>query len=325
MTNHRIFICRKIPYAGLEMLRDSCEIDMWENDLPPPRKVILEKAADIEGILTMLTDRIDAEFLDSAPNLKVVSNFAVGFDNLDIDELTRRRIPAGNTPGVLTDTTADFTFTLLLAAARRLPEAEHYVQDKHWDTWGPLLLLGVDLHHTTLGIVGMGRIGHAVARRAKGFEMNIIYHDTKRFPEIEEETGARKVDFQTLLKASDFITIHTGLNESTHDMFGREQFEKMKSSAILINTARGPIINSRDLYLALKNCVIRGAALDVTDPEPIPKDDPLLMLSNCLIVPHIASASLETRTKMALLAAGNILSGLSGEPLPNCINPDIYA
>lgn len=324
MAKPFVFVTRKIPQAGLDYLKDKVEMEIWEDELPPPRVVLLDKVKNTDGLICLLTDKVNAELLDHAPKLKVVSNMAVGFDNIDVPEITRRKIPGGNTPGVLTDTTADLAWALMLAAARRISEGERYVHAQKWRTWGPLLFLGVDVHHATLGIVGMGRIGQAVARRAKGFDMKIIYYDTERKPDAEKDLGVEAVDFDGLLHNSDFISIHTILGESTKNMFSEKEFKKMKSNAIIVNTARGPIINPKDLYKALKEGTIRAAALDVTEPEPIPNDDPLLTLENCVIVPHVGSASLATRSKMSLMAAENLLAGIKGERLPNCINPQVY-
>ena len=324
MAKPFVFVSRKIPQSGLDLLKNHCEFEVWEDELPPPRDVLLKKVENAEGLLCLLTDKVNAELLDRAPKLLVVSNMAVGFDNIDVPEITRRKIPGGNTPGVLTDTTADLAWALLMTAARRVSEGERYVHEGKWKTWGPLLLLGVDVHHATLGIVGMGRIGKAVARRGKGFDMDIVYHDAVRQPDIEEEIGARPVTLDELLTVSDFVSIHTNLNESTKNLFTIDRFRKMKKTAILINTARGPIVNQKDLYVALEEGAIRAAALDVTDPEPIPMNDPLLTLDNCVIIPHIASGSLATRSKMSMMAAENVLAGLQGKRLPNCINPEIY-
>jgi len=250
---------------------------------------------------------------------------AVGYDNVDVEACTRRKIPVGNTPGVLTETTADFTWALLLAAARRVVEGVDYVHAGKWTTWGPMLLLGQDIHGATLGILGMGRIGTAVARRARGFQMRILYHDLHPNDDAERATGATFVDFDTLLRESDFLTIHTTLNPATHHLIGAEAIAKMKSNAVLINTARGPIVDPWALHDALRANRIFAAALDVTEPEPIPPDHPLLTLPNFLVAPHIASASVATRTKMAVMAAENLLAGLRGEGLPNCVNPSVYA
>jgi glyoxylate reductase len=264
---------------------------------------------------------VDEELLDNAPRLRVVSNMAVGYDNIDVAACTARGIPVGNTPGVLTDTTADFAWTLLMAAARRVVEGVDYVRAGRWKTWGPMLLMGPDVHGATLGIVGIGRIGQAMARRARGFDMRVLYYDPY-VPDAGIE-GAASVDLDTLLGESDFVTLHVPLTDTTQHLIGRDELRKMKSSAILINTSRGGVVDPDALYEALQAGQITRAALDVTEPEPIPTDHPLLTLSNCIVVPHIASASIATRTKMATMAAENLLAGLRGDPLPNCVNPEV--
>src|SRR5581483_10251068 len=256
--------------------------------------------------------------------LRVVSNYAVGFDNIDIPAATERGLPIGNTPGVLTDTTADFAFTLMVAAARRVVEGADYVRAGRWKTWGPKLLTGVDIHGATLGLVGFGRIGQAMARRARGFDMRVLYYDQYRREDLEASMGVTYVDMDTLLRESDFVSIHTDLNASTRHLFNASAFAKMKPSAILINSARGPIVEPQALYDALASGKIRAAALDVTEPEPINMDSPLLSLPNCLIVPHIASATIATRGKMAEMAAKNLIAGVNGERLPTPVNPEVY-
>ena len=284
--------------------------------------MILENIVDVEGLLSLLTDKIDAEVMDRAPKLKVISNCAVGFDNIDIAAATKCGIVVGNTPGVLTETTADFAFALLMAAARRIVEGDKVVRAGEWKTWGPMILLGQDVHAATLGIVGLGRIGIAVARRAKGFGMKIQYYDVTRNRQAEQELGVEYADLEKVLSESDFLTIHTNLTPQTHHLIGAKQFEKMKRNCILVNTSRGPIVDNMALYMALRDGKIAYAALDVTEPEPIPKDHPLLTLQNVIVVPHIASASVATRTKMALMAADNLIAGLKGEMPPNPINPE---
>jgi glyoxylate reductase len=322
----KVFITRRIPEKGFEMVADLCDIDLWSGELPPERAVLLEHVHGIDGLLCLLTDRIDGEVMDAAgARLKVISNHAVGVDNVDVVAATRRGIPVGNTPGILTDTTADFAFAVLMAAARRVVEGERCVHTGGWKTWDPLFMLGVDIHKATLGIVGFGRIGRAMARRAAGFDMRILFYDP--LVEVDAEIAnlpLQKVDLDTLLTESDFVSIHTPLNAQTQNLFGQEAFEKMKSSAILINTARGGVVDQQALYQALKQHRIACAALDVTTPEPIPMDSPLLELDNILITPHIASASRATREKMATMAAENLIAGLKGERLPNCVNPELY-
>jgi len=314
----RVFVARRIPDEGLDAVRAVCDADVWPDDLPPPRAELLRRVRGCDGILTLLTDRVDDELLDMAgPGLKVVSNYAVGYDNVDVAACARRGIPVGNTPGVLTDTTADLAWALLMAAARRLPEGDRYVRAGEWKTWGPLLLLGPDVHGATLGIVGFGRIGQAVARRAQGFGMRILYHDVQPVPdEVAGPLGATFVPLETLLAESDFVSLHVNLTEETRHLINAVTLAAMKPTAVLVNTSRGPVIDGLALADALREGVIWAAALDVTDPEPIPMDDPLVGLDNCLIVPHIASASRATRGKMAAMAAANLIAGVRGEPLP---------
>jgi glyoxylate reductase len=322
----RVFVSRRIPEDGLRPIEADCDATVWPDELPPPRDALLAAVAGCDGILTLLTDSVDDELLDAAgPQLRVVSNYAVGFDNIDVPACTRRGIPVGNTPGVLTDTTADLAFALLMAAARRLPEGDRYVRAGKWRTWGPMLLLGSDVHGATLGIVGFGRIGQALARRASGFGMTVLYHDVKRLPdEVSSPLGATFVELEELLARSDFVSLHVNLTPETQHMINADSLRRMKRSAVLVNTSRGPVVDQPALYEALRDGVIAAAALDVTDPEPIPADDPLLSLDNCLIVPHIASASRATRGMMAEMAAANLLAGVRGERLPNPINPGVY-
>jgi glyoxylate reductase len=318
-----VFVSRVVPEEGLAAIRGECEMDLWEGDLPPPREELLRRVAGCDGVLTLLTDRVDDEFLDAAgKKLRVVSNYAVGFDNIDVAACARRGIPVGNTPGVLTETTADLAWALLMAAARRLPEGDRYVRDGKWKTWGPLLLLGPDVHGATIGIVGFGRIGQALARRAKGFGMEILYHDVQELPpEVTEPLGATYLPLEELLPRSDFVSLHVNLSPVTRHLIKAETLAWMKPTAVLVNTSRGPVVDQAALADALRNGVIWAAALDVTDPEPIPMDDPLVGLDNCLIVPHIASASRATRGKMAAMAAANLLAGVRGEPLPTEVPP----
>jgi lactate dehydrogenase-like 2-hydroxyacid dehydrogenase len=319
----RVFVARVIPDEGLATVKAACEMDLWTDDLPPPRDELLRRIAGCDGVLTLLTDRVDDGFLDAAgPGLKVVSNYAVGFDNIDVAACARRGVAVGNTPGVLTETTADLAFALLMAAARRLPEGDRYVRAGRWKTWGPLLLLGPDVHDATIGIVGFGRIGQAVARRAQGFGMEILYHDLQRLPDdVTGPLGATYLPLEELLPRSDYVSIHVNLSEETRGLINATTLASMKPTAVLVNTSRGPVIDHRALADALRGGVIAAAALDVTDPEPIPMDDPLVGLDNCLIVPHIASASRATRGKMAEMAAANLLAGVHGEPLPTPVPP----
>ena len=326
MTRPRVFVTRVIPDEGLEPVREACDVDLWTEELPPPRDELLRRVAGVDGLLSLLTDAVDDELLDAAgAQLKVVSNFAVGFDNIDVEACTRRRIPAGNTPGVLTETTADLAFALLMAAARRIPEGVDHVRDGRWLTWGPMLLMGVDVHGATLGIVGFGRIGREMARRAGGFGMRILYQDVHpATAEDEAQLGARRVEMDELLRESDFISLHVNLTDETHHLIDADALRAMKPTAVLVNTSRGPVIDPVALEGALRGGEIFAAGLDVTDPEPLPSDHPLVALPNCIVVPHIASASRVTRGKMAAMAAANLLSGVRGERLPTPINPEVY-
>lgn len=324
MTKPKVFVCRPIAREALEKIARETEMEMWPEELPPPASVILEKVKTADGLLSLLTDKIDADVINAAPRLRVISNLAVGFDNIDIKEATKRCIPVGITSGVLTDTTADFSFALLMAAARRVVEADRYTRQGKWKTWGPMVLLGQDVHHATLGIIGLGRIGKEMARRASGFSMKVLYHDAFRCPSEEEKRlGIEYVgELPSLLSQADFISIHVPLTPATRHLIGEKEFALMKPTAVVVNTSRGPVVDQNALYQALKNHRIFGAGIDVTEAEPIPADDPLLTLENIIIAPHIASASVPTRTRMALIAADNLLAGLRGEMPPNCANPE---
>jgi glyoxylate reductase len=324
MPRPRVFVTRVIPDKGLDLIRQACDADVWAEELPPPREVLIERVRGVDGALCLLTDRIDATIMDAAgPGLKVISNCAVGYDNIDVAAATARRIPVGNTPGILTDATADFAFALLMATARRIVDGDRYTRAGKWKTWGMSILLGPDVHGATLGIVGYGRIGQALARRASGFNMRVLYYDPTILNPDPSLPGT-PVDFETLLRESDFVSLHTPLTERTRHMMDREAFGLMKPTAILINTARGAVVDPDALCAALKTRRIFAAALDVTDPEPLPMDSPLLQLDNLIVTPHIASASTATREKMAETAARNLIAGLQGERLPNCVNPDVY-
>ena len=315
----RVFVTRVIPSIGLDIVRAAAEAEVWPEELPPPRDVLLDRVRGMDGLLCLLTDRVDDELLDAAgPQLRVVSNFAVGYDNIDVPACTRRGVAVGNTPGVLTETTADLAFALLMAVARRLPEARDYVREDRWRTWGPMLLLGKDLHGATLGLVGFGRIGREMARRATGFGMRTLYHDVVRAePDVERVLGATHAPLETVLAESDFVSLHTVLSAETRHLIDAAALARMKRGAILINTSRGPVVDGEALADALRSGHLFGAGLDVTDPEPLRADDPLVQLPNCLVVPHIASASERTRDRMAEKAARNLVAGLRGEPLPD--------
>jgi glyoxylate reductase len=287
--------------------------------------VLLQKVKGLDGLLCLLTDKIDANLMDaSGPQIKVISQMAVGFDNIDVPAATQRGIPIGNTPGVLTDATADFAWALLMSAARRVVEGDKFTRAGKWKTWGPIDFLGPDVSGATLGIVGFGRIGQAVAKRAAGFDMRILYYDVQRYPDAEKSFNAQYADLETVLRESDFVSIHTILSKETYHFFDDAKFKLMKPSVVVINTSRGPVVDPAALHRALVNDTIAYAALDVTEPEPIKLDDPLLTLDNIIIAPHIASASFTSRNKMATMAAANLIAGLKGERLPNCVNPQVY-
>lgn len=322
MARPRVYVARIIPDEGLNLVREHCDAVIWEGDLPPAREVILQETRDADGLLSLLTDRVDGELMDACPHLRVVSNYAVGFDNLDVPAATARGIPVGNTPGVLTETTADFAFALLMAAARRIPEGVDYVRAGNWHTWGPLLLLGHDVHHATLGLVGLGRIGAEMAKRARGFDMRVVYSDVVRREDLEGSLGLEYAPLDQVLREADFISVHTPLTPETRHLIDRDKLRAMKPTAILINTSRGPVVETDALVEALRAGEIGGAALDVTDPEPLPPDHPLVTMPNCIVVPHIASASHTTRGAMARIAAENLIAGLRGAPLPTGLNPD---
>ena len=322
----RVFVSRRIPEDGLSLIMAAADAAVWPDELPPPRDELLRAIQGVDGVLTLLTDRVDAEFFDRAgPQLKVVSNYAVGFDNIVVPEATRRRVPVGNTPGVLTDTTADLAFALLMAAGRRVVEGDRYVHDGHWKTWGPLLLLGTDVYGSTLGIVGFGRIGQALARRAAGFGMTVLFHDVMDPPaDAVRSLNAHRVELDELFERSDFVSLHTNLTAETRHLVNAERLRRMKPTSVLVNTSRGPVVDQKALYRALREGWIMAAAADVTDPEPMPMDEPLLTLPNFVVVPHIASASRATRGKMAQMAAENLLAGVRGERLPTPVNPEVY-
>lgn len=306
-------------------LREQAEVAAWPLDeAPPPREVLAREAAASDGLISLLTDRIDAALLDAAPRLRAVSNYAVGFDNIDVGAATERGVMVTNTPGALTETVADFTMALLLAVARRVVEADRYTRAGQWQSWGPMLLLGRDVCGATLGLIGLGRIGTAVARRARGFAMRVLYHDVARREGPEQELGLEFASMEDLLRQSDFVSIHVPLGPRTRHLIGASQLSLMKPTAFLINTARGPIVDSGALYGALAGGRIAGAGLDVFEEEPLPADHPLLTLENVVVAPHAASASVTTRTGMALMAVENILSALAGRKPPNLVNSEVW-
>jgi glyoxylate reductase len=327
-TPKTIAVTRILPDAGMALLREAessgeATLHIWGQELPPKPSELLMLLDRADGAITLVTDKIDGAVLDQLRTLKVVSNFAVGYDNIDVEAATARGVAVCNTPGVLTETTADFAFALLMAAARRVVEGADYVRAGKWQTWGPTLFLGRDLHHATLGIIGFGRIGKEMAKRARGFDMTILAYDTYQDETAAKELGVTYVELDELLQRADFVTLHSALTDETRHLIGKRELELMKPEAILVNAARGPVVDTDALTDALENGQILAAALDVTDPEPIPADHPLVKSDKCLIVPHIASASVATRNKMATLAVENCLAVLRGETPPFCVNPEV--
>ncbi|MBD8069099.1 2-hydroxyacid dehydrogenase [Bacillus sp. PS06] len=320
-----IFITRKIPDHVLNQLQEKYNVAIWDHEeIPVPRDILEEKISEVDGLFCLLTDSIDSELLQKAHKLKVISNLAVGFNNIDVKASTEKGIIVTNTPGVLTETTADLTFALLMATARRIPEASDYLREGNWSTWSPMLLTGQDIHHATLGIIGLGRIGEALAKRAKGFEMNVLYHNRNRKPEIEEQIGLQYASLENLLKESDFVCILAPYTNETKNMIRKEHFHLMKPTSILINTARGGIVNETDLYDSLIEGEIWAAGLDVFEQEPVPLDHPLLTLPNVVTLPHIGSASINTRLKMAEVAMSNLMSALDGEKPKYIVNAELF-
>lgn len=318
----KIVVTRQIPDAGLALLRDKGTVTVWEDELPPSAEQLDALLGDADGALTLLTDRIDGPVLDRHPRLKVVSNFAVGYDNVDADAATERGVVVCNTPGVLTAATADHTWALLMSAARRIPESIEYVREGKWRTWGPLLLLGQEISGATLGIIGLGRIGKEVARRASGFGMRVLAFDEYQDTDFAAQNNVEYTDMDTVLRESDFVTLHVALTPETRHLIGAAAFARMKPTAILINAARGPVVDTDALVAALRSGEILAAALDVTDPEPLPADHPLVNMDNCIVVPHTASATVQTRDAMATLAARNLIAGLQGEKPSASVNFD---
>lgn len=325
MTNARphVAVTRAIPESGLALLRAVADVDIWPHDLPPESDQLQALLTDADGAVTLLTDTIDDALLAGLPKLRIISNFAVGYDNIDVAAATGRGVAVCNTPGVLTEATAELAWALIMACARRLPEAETYVRDGEWQTWGPKLLLGQPLSGRTIGIVGFGRIGQIVARIASGFNMRVLVWD--RSSENKQNTGldVTFTELPDLLSGADIVSLHVPLDESTHHLIDAETLHHMKPSAILVNTARGPIVDQDALLAALRDGTIFAAGLDVTDPEPLPADHPLVAQPNCLVVPHIGSATIAARNAMAELAARNLIAILSGETPPHIVNPDV--
>ena len=321
----RVYVTRQLPGDALERLRRDALVEVWDRDEPPPRDELLRATAGVEGLLCLLTDNIDAGLLDEGPRLRVVSTMAVGYDHIDVDAATEHGVAVCHTPGVLTETTADFAFALLLAVARRLPEGERAVREGRWTTWHPSFLVGRDVGGATLGLVGLGQIGQAVARRARGFEMRVLYHSRSRNPEVERELGCTYAPFEELLSLADFVSVHVALTPETRHLFNEAAFQRMKPTAMFVNTSRGAVVDEAALHHALASHQIAAAAIDVTETEPLSPHDPLLRLSNLLVTPHMASASVATRARMAGLAADNLLAVLAGKQPPHCINPQVLS
>jgi len=318
----RVYVTRRLPGAALDYLRHHCDVRLWEGELPPPASELRREAASADGILTLLTDPVDRALLSGAKHLLVVSNMATGFDNIDVAAATEAGVLVTRTPGVLSQTTADFAFALLMAAARRLVEGDRQVRRGEWKTWGPEILLGHDVHGAAIGIVGMGGIGAEMARRARGFRMRVLYTSRTPKPALERRYRMQFLSLDDLLRQSDFVTLHAPLTPETRGMIDERALRLMKPTAVLVNTARGPLVDQAALYRALRDGRIAAAALDVTDPEPIAADDPLLTLENCIVTPHIASASVATRSRMAMLAAGQLVQALEGRTPRNLVNRD---
>jgi lactate dehydrogenase-like 2-hydroxyacid dehydrogenase len=321
LSKKKIFVTRRIPQAGLDMLEDF-DLTLNPEDRVLTHQEIIKGAKGKDGILCLLTDPIDAEMMDAAPAVKIFANYAVGYNNIDVEAATKRKIAVTNTPGVLTDTTADMAWALLLSAARRIVESDRFTRAGHFHGWAPMLYLGVDIHHKTLGIIGMGRIGQAVARRASGFDMKILYSDENPLPpQKEAELHATYVSMEQLLRESDFISLHVPLMPSTYELIGENELKWMKPTAVFINTARGPLVDEKALVEALRNKQIFAAGLDVYEDEPALAPG-LAYLDNVVLAPHTASASIETRTKMATMAAANLIAFFQGEVPPNLVNPE---
>ncbi|MFH1329863.1 MAG: D-glycerate dehydrogenase [Actinomycetota bacterium] len=322
----RVVVTRRLPGEGLGRLAAAADLWVWPQHGPVPRPILIEQAATAAGLLCTGVDPVDAALLDAAPALRVISSYSVGLDNVDLAECTRRGIPVGHTPDVLTESTADIAFGLLLAAARRFKEGIDLVRRDEWIYWHPDMLLGEEVHSSTIGIVGLGRIGTAVARRAAGFGMRILYYSTRRRPEVEARLGAVfRATLPALLTESDHVVLTVPLTPETHHLIGASALAAMKPTATLVNASRGPVVDPDALVEALRSGKLAAAALDVTEPEPLPADHPLVGLPNCTILPHLGSASRVTRSAMTDLAVANLLAGLRGEPMPACANPGAAA
>ncbi len=325
MSKPKVYVTRQFFDEAIDLLESVAEVEVYEGENDPiPRDLLMEKVKDVDGLLPVLTDRIDGEVLDQARNIKVVSNYAVGYNNIIVPEATKRGVIVTNTPGVLNDSTADCAFMLMMAIGRRLVEVDKYVRDGKWvKAWGPKMLLGSDITGKTLGIIGLGRIGQGMVPRAKGFKMNVIYHNRKPSPEKEKKYGIEYRELDDLLTESDFVSLHVPLNDDTRHLIGERELKLMKPTAFLVNTARGPVVDEKALITALKEKWIAGAGLDVLYNEPTEHDNPLLELDNVIVAPHIGSATTDTRLAMAMKAATNLVAALKGERPPDIVNPEV--
>ena len=319
----KVFLTRELPPQSMERLLEHTDLEYNQEDRVLTKEEIMEGVKGKDALLCLLTDQIDGEVMDANPDLKIIANYAVGFNNINVDAATERGIPVTNTPGVLTDTSADMAFALLMSMARRIVEGDNFLRTGGWNGWGPLQFLGADIYGATLGIIGLGRIGKAVAKRGTGFDMNIIYWNRTRLSEAEEaELGLTYASFEDVLKKSDFVSLNVAYNEHTFHLISDKEFKLMKEAAILINTSRGPVVDEKALVRALQGKQIGGAGLDVYEEEP--KVEPELMgMHNCVLVPHLASATIATRTKMGMIAIDNLLAQFSGEKLPNLVNKEV--
>lgn len=324
MALPRVYVTRRIQDAGLSLLPGRAGFRVWEKDVPVDRETLLKEASGVDGLLSTLSDKIDGELFSRCPGLKVVSNYAVGFDNIDVNEATRRGVLVTNTPDVLTNATADLAFTLLLSSARRVVEASEFLRSGEWKTWSPNLLLGQEVSESVIGIVGMGKIGRAVARRAAGFSMKILFFNRSPRPDIERELGAKQVALEELLRESDFVSLHCPLNDETRGLIGERELRMMKKTSVLINSSRGPVVDQKALYRACSENWIWGAGLDVFDVEPVPLDEPLLSLKNVTTLPHLGSATVKAREGLARKAAENLLSALEGKRPADLVNPSAW-
>lgn len=324
-TRPRVYLARRMPQEVIDIIEPVCDYTQWPNDTKPPRDKLLAAVTHVDGVMTTITERVDAEFLNAAPCCRVVANIAVGYDNVDVAVLNQRDVLLTNTPDVLTDTTADLTWALLMATARRLVEGQKSIEANEWGSWSLHYMVGHDISGKTLGIVGAGRIGTAVARRAAGFNMRLLYHKPRPSHELERETGAAYRTLDDLLRESDFVVVLVPLTSETRGMFGALEFALMKPTSVFVNVSRGPVVKEHDLYDALKQGRPWAAGLDVFDQEPIGADHPLLTLPNVVAIPHIGSATIETRLRMATLAAENLVAALTGQPVPNPVNAEVLS